>query len=315
MNKDDLLAAKDAAYWLAAYVHFLSTIAARGSIYDFKKCITEIRSPDEDSSDDPDKTVDFGELFCTYRATIAPVLSQIPSISETPPSFGNASPAASLHAAILEYGRTLNGMVERCYHKIVAIEDVEPVSETRQVGEASSSEGFLSQKSTLIDDRVLQLMEQLKDHVIPPASSLEYELKREYEAAELRLAVHLRPVKTSDGPGEDGPVEPSGFRWKGQEFSGLTPTAFRLLKFHWSNDKWLTRYFNKDPYGLDVFQDAAVVINRGLVDSHQTKINHAFVDSEMLLYMKVEKEKTFVREITQGEFDKRRKRRVKRKKS
>ena len=290
-------------------------MAARGSVYDFKKYITEIRSPDELSSDDPDTTVDFGELFCTYEAAIAPVLSQIPSISETPPSFGNASPAASLHAAILEYGRTLNWMIGCCYHKIVAIEDVEPVSETRKDGEASSSEEFLSQKSTLIDDRVLNLMEQLKDHKIPPASSLEYELKREYEAAELRLTVRLRPVETSDATGEDGPVEPSGFRWKGKEFSGLTPTAFRLLKFHWSNDKWLTRYFNKDPYGLDVFQDAEVAINRRLVDSHQTKINHAFAESKILLYMTVEKERTFVCAITQDEFDKRRKRRVKRKKS
>jgi hypothetical protein len=119
-------------------------------------------------------------------------------------------------------------------------------------------------------------------------------------------------VESSGDPSEDGPVDPSGFRWKGKEFSDLTPTAFRLLMFHWDEGKWRARYFNKHAFGREVFIDAEVTVDRSRVDSHQTKINHAFVDSEMLLRMKVEKDRTFVYKITQGELKELQKRKRKR---
>jgi hypothetical protein len=115
-------------------------------------------------------------------------------------------------------------------------------------------------------------------------------------------------------PGEDGPVEPSGFRWKGKEFSGLTQTAFRLLKFHWYRGTWKARYFNEDQFRKRVFDDPNRPVGRERVDSQSKHINGKFDESDMLLHMKVEAKRSFVSEIRQPKFDERRKRRAKRKK-
>jgi len=122
------------------------------------------------------------------------------------------------------------------------------------------------------------------------------------------------PVEPSGFPGEDAPVEPSGFRWKGKEFSGLTPTAFRLLKFHWYRGTWKTRYFSEFEYRKQVFDDPDGTVGRKRVYSQQKFINRKFDESDILLHMTVEAERSFVREMSQRKFDERRKRRVKRKK-
>ncbi len=94
-----------------------------------------------------------------------------------------------------------------------------------------------------------------------------------------------------------GPVEPGGFRWNGLEFSGLTSTQFRLLKYHWSKNQWVVRYFNDDAYAAEVFGDHAISVDRGRVDGHQTAINKAFRAAEMPFYMTVKSDHSFVRDI------------------
>jgi hypothetical protein len=123
-----------------------------------------------------------------------------------------------------------------------------------------------------------------------------------------------RCVERSGDSGEDGPVEPSGFRWKGKEFSGLTQTAFRLLKFHWYRGTWKTRYFSEEQFRKRVFDDPDGTVGRKRVDSQSKHINGKFDESDMLLHMRVEAKRSFVGEIRQPEFDARRKRRLKRKK-
>ena len=102
----------------------------------------------------------------------------------------------------------------------------------------------------------------------------------------------------------DGPVDPSGFRWKGHAFSGLTATQFRLLKFHWSEGSWRVRYFNEDDYADEVFLDHAICVDRGRVDGHQKAINRAFREASMLLHMTVESERSYVKEINEEDFKK-----------
>lgn len=315
VTRDDLLAAREAAYWLADCVHLLCKMAAQRNIHEFKKCITRA----EPQSDDSEATIDFGELFRNYEAAIGPALPYIPSISEAPPSFGRTSPCNSLHAAILAYGKELSWHIQCCHHTVVAIG--ESTDENCSGQEALAPGEYLSENAALVDDRVMSLMDQLCEDKIPPAGSLEYQLNREYEAAELRFAVcsapaHIENSASSIDESEyaDGPVEPDGFRWKGEVAIGLKPTAFRLLKFHWDNGKWVTRYFDKDDFAGKVFLDHGESINRSRVDAHQTVINRAFVESEMLLYMKVEQKRTFVVEISQERFAELTKKRMRRKK-
>lgn len=51
-----------------------------------------------------------------------------------------------------------------------------------------------------------------------------------------------RTAKTDDGKGQppakdkDGPIKPNGFAWKGQQFKGLQPTAWRLIRHLWREE-------------------------------------------------------------------------------
>lgn len=101
----------------------------------------------------------------------------------------------------------------------------------------------------------------------------------------------------------NGPIEPSGFRWNEMVFMQLRPTAFRLLKFHWGDGCWLTRYFDRDRFDRDVFHDPDSTVDRGRLDGHQTKINQKFFDARMMLYMRVESDRSFVHEISEIEFE------------
>jgi hypothetical protein len=109
----------------------------------------------------------------------------------------------------------------------------------------------------------------------------------------------------------DGPVEQNGLRWKGKQFTSLTETQFRLLKFHWDGSGWRTRYLNDEGYGRDVFGDSAVDVTRQRVESHQKAINRAFLASEMLLFMRVHSDRSYVQEIDHAEYKKAVKRRKK----
>jgi hypothetical protein len=79
-----------------------------------------------------------------------------------------------------------------------------------------------------------------------------------------------RDQKVSDEHSPDGPFDPYGFRWDGQEYHGLAQIPWRLLAFLWRQEKRSARF---DELAEPVWQDRTEAVDSRNFGSSRRDVN------------------------------------------
>ena len=112
-------------------------------------------------------------------------------------------------------------------------------------------------------------------------SAVRVYLTRERIQEQIRASINSENGTEKSEQKKDGPFPPDGFRWKGQEYLGLTPLPSRLLGFLWQQPNLSARF---EDLAEPVWRDRNRGINSNMVGSCRRDANK-FLESNDIPFL------------------------------